>query len=72
MRHLYESHGLIVEGAGAVAVAALLVGLVPRRADAPVVAIVSGRNVDLSTWHQAVTGTCRAPDAADLAPSLAC
>jgi threonine dehydratase len=42
---LHANEQLTVEGAGAVAVAALLHGKV-RDADGPVVAVVSGRNID--------------------------
>ena len=44
MRHLFEHHGLVVEGAGAVGAAALLAGAVAVKP--PVVLVVSGRNVD--------------------------
>jgi threonine dehydratase len=45
IRVLAGRHGLVVEGAGAVAVAALLSGRVP--VDGPVVALVTGRNIAL-------------------------
>jgi len=47
LRYLVRAHGLAVEGAGAVAVAAVLAGKVD--ADGPVVAVVTGRNVALPT-----------------------
>jgi threonine dehydratase len=47
LRYLVRAHGLAVEGAGAVAVAAVLAGAVD--ADGPVVAVVTGRNVALPT-----------------------
>jgi threonine dehydratase len=47
MRFLAARHGLVVEGAGAVATAALLSGRVP--AAGRTVALVTGRNVDLRT-----------------------
>jgi threonine dehydratase len=43
IRYLAREHGLIVEGAGAVPVAALLTGLIP--ASGPTVAIITGRNI---------------------------
>jgi threonine dehydratase len=43
MRFLAREHGLVVEGSGAAAVAAVLAGAVERRGT--VVAVVSGRNV---------------------------
>lgn len=45
VRRLHENEGLVAEGSGAVAVAALLHGLLPRGAG-PVVAIVTGSNID--------------------------
>jgi threonine dehydratase len=45
IRYLVESRGLVAEGAGAAAVAAVLAGKVAD--SAPVVAIVSGRNITL-------------------------
>lgn len=51
MRHAYQHERLVVEGAGAVGIAALLDGLVTARG--PVVVVVSGRNVD-SAQHQRV------------------
>ncbi|MCO7597423.1 MULTISPECIES: hydroxyectoine utilization dehydratase EutB [Pseudomonas] len=44
MRHAYQQERQVVEGAGAVGIAALLDGLVPARG--PIVVVVSGRNVD--------------------------
>jgi len=43
VRHLVREHGLVAEGAGAVAAAALLTGRV--RARGTCVALVSGRNI---------------------------
>lgn len=51
IRHAYQHERLVVEGAGAVGIAALLDGLVTARG--PVVVVVSGRNVD-SAQHQRV------------------
>lgn len=48
IRHLAECHGLVVEGAGAVAVAALLAGKVDARGGRPV-ALVTGRNIAADT-----------------------
>jgi len=50
MRWLAHEHDLRAEGSGAVATAALLHGLVPDLAG-PVVAIVSGGNVDDARWR---------------------
>ena len=48
MRHLVREYGLVTEGSGAAAVAALLAGkVVPEGAT---VAVVSGRNVTLETF----------------------
>jgi threonine dehydratase len=47
IRHLAASHGIVAEGAGAMAVAAVLAGKVP--ADRRVVALVTGRNIALAT-----------------------
>jgi threonine dehydratase len=44
MRHAFREEGEVVEGAGAVGIAAILAGKV--RARGPVVAVLSGRNVD--------------------------
>ncbi|MEV4539867.1 pyridoxal-phosphate dependent enzyme [Asanoa sp. NPDC049518] len=46
VRHLAFDRGIVAEGSGAVAVAAVLAGLVPS--EAPVVAVVSGRNITAS------------------------
>ena len=54
MRHLATAHGIIAEGAGAVAVAAILAEKIPQARRQPVVALVSGRNIDLGTWTAAV------------------
>jgi threonine dehydratase len=46
IRFLARAHGIVAEGAGATAVAAVMTGRVPR-GDEPLVAIVSGRNIAL-------------------------
>ncbi len=50
MRFLAAEHGLVVEGAGAVAVAAVLSGKVDP--SGPVVALVTGRNIALPTFAE--------------------
>ena len=52
MRFLAREHGLVAEGAGAAAVAALLAGRV--RAEGDTVAIVTGRNVTAETLARAL------------------
>jgi threonine dehydratase len=63
IRHAYEQEREIVEGAGAVGIAALLAGKV--RAEGPIVALLSGRNIDMglhrrvinslpNTWEEAI------------------
>ncbi|WP_246660520.1 hydroxyectoine utilization dehydratase EutB [Nitratireductor sp. XY-223] len=54
IRHLYWKERQIVEGSGAVGVAAILAGKV--RAAGPVVAILSGGNIDLNQHHRIVSG----------------
>lgn len=56
MRYLYAEHGLVVEGAGAVAVAALRAGKVRSRT-AACVAVVTGRNVDPARYAEVIAGT---------------
>ena len=46
IRFLAQAHGIVAEGAGATAVAAVLAGRI-RPGDAPLVVIVSGRNIAL-------------------------
>jgi threonine dehydratase len=46
IRFLARAHGIVAEGAGATAVAAVMTGRVPR-GDEPLVVIVSGRNIAL-------------------------
>ncbi|MCV9999589.1 hydroxyectoine utilization dehydratase EutB [Pararhizobium sp. YC-54] len=54
MRHAYSVEREIVEGAGAVGIAALLSGRV--RPEGPIVAILSGRNVDMSLHRRIING----------------
>ena len=60
IRHAYAQEREIVEGAGAVGIAALLAGKI--RADGPVVVLLSGRNIDMNAHRTIVCGE---------APSLA-
>jgi len=59
MRFLHAEHGLVAEGGGAVAVAAVLAGRVPVRT-AACVALVTGRNIDPGRYA-AVIGAGPAP-----------
>ncbi|RWC58225.1 hydroxyectoine utilization dehydratase EutB [Mesorhizobium sp.] len=52
IRHAYAREREIVEGAGAVGIAALLAGKV--KADGPVVALLSGRNIDMDGHRKIV------------------
>ncbi|TIO24584.1 MAG: hydroxyectoine utilization dehydratase EutB [Mesorhizobium sp.] len=54
IRHAYEQEREIVEGAGAVGIGALLAGKVTAKG--PVVAILSGRNIDMSLHRRIVCG----------------
>ncbi len=54
MRHAYSVEREIVEGAGAVGIAALLSGRV--RSEGPIVAILSGRNVDMNLHRRIING----------------
>lgn len=54
IRHAYEVEKEVVEGAGAVGIAALLSGKV--KPDGPTVAIVSGRNIDIGLHRRIVSG----------------
>ena len=49
MRFLAAEHGLVVEGSGAVALAAVLAGRV-EAVDGATVVVVTGRNIDLASW----------------------
>jgi threonine dehydratase len=70
IRYLATEHGLIAEGAGAVATAAVLAGRVPSKG--PVVAILSGANISPPLLATVITGEtglaalskrCRVPGA---------
>ncbi|UVK41342.1 hydroxyectoine utilization dehydratase EutB [Mesorhizobium sp. AR10] len=54
IRHAYAQEREIVEGAGAVAIAALLAGKV--RANGPTVLVLSGRNIDMTLHRKIVCG----------------
>lgn len=54
IRHAYAQEREIVEGAGAVGIAALLTGKV--KADGPVVVLLSGRNINMSLHRTIVCG----------------
>ena len=54
IRHAYEQEREIVEGAGAVGIAALLAGKV--KASGPVVVLLSGRNIDMDAHRTIVCG----------------
>ena len=47
MRHAYEEEREVIEGAGAVGIAALVSGRLGRL-DGPVAVVLSGRNVDMA------------------------
>ena len=55
IRHAYEQEREIVEGAGAVGIAALLSGRLGPL-EGPVVAILSGRNVDMALHRRVING----------------
>ena len=55
IRHAYFEEREIVEGAGAVGIAALLAGKV--KADGPVVVLLSGRNIDMEAHRAILCGT---------------
>jgi threonine dehydratase len=54
IRHAYEQEREIVEGAGAVGIAAVLAG--KARASGPTVLILSGRNIDMTLHRKVVCG----------------
>ncbi|MBZ9797311.1 hydroxyectoine utilization dehydratase EutB [Mesorhizobium sp. ES1-4] len=54
IRHAYEQEREIVEGAGAVGIAALLAGKV--KMEGPVVVLLSGRNIDMGLHRKIVCG----------------
>jgi threonine dehydratase len=53
MRVLAERSRVIAEGAGALPVAAALSG---KAAEGPIVALISGGNIDLATFYEAIAG----------------
>jgi threonine dehydratase len=55
IRFLARAHGIVAEGAGAAAVAGVLAGRVPS-GDAPLVAVVSGRNIALPRLAEVLAG----------------
>lgn len=55
MRHAYFVEREVIEGAGAVGIAALLAGKVTS--SGPVIAILSGRNVDMDVHRRVINGT---------------
>ncbi len=54
VRHAYAMEREIIEGGGAVGIAALLAGRI--RSDGPVVALLSGRNIDMDLHRRIVCG----------------
>ncbi len=54
IRHAYREERLVLEGAAAVGIAALLDGLIEPRG--PIVVVVSGRNVDIDQHLRVLTG----------------
>jgi threonine dehydratase len=54
VRHAYEVEREVVEGAGAVGIAALLAGRVV--AEGPIVVLISGRNIDMALHRRIVCG----------------
>jgi threonine dehydratase len=55
MRWLLDEHHLVVEGSGAVGVAALLNGLVPNLAGQRIVVLLTGRNITTETLRRILT-----------------
>jgi threonine dehydratase len=55
MRFLFREHGLVTEGAGATATAAILTGKAPRGS----VAVVSGRNITAEAFARVLDGGAR-------------
>jgi threonine dehydratase len=66
IRHAYWQEQEIVEGSGAVGIAALLTGKV--RPHGPAVAVLSGRNIDMGLHRRLIAGEEVRPD--ELTPSL--
>ena len=65
IRHAHHLEGEMVEGAGAVGIAALLAGKIAVRG--PVAAILSGRNIDPALHAAIAAGRWTAPDAVKVA-----
>jgi threonine dehydratase len=61
IRHAYAEEREIVEGAGAVGIAAILAGKV--KAHGPLAVILSGRNIDMELHRQIVCGGASAMEA---------
>ena len=59
IRHAYEHEREILEGAGAVGIAALLAGKV--QPDGPAVLVLSGRNIDMALHRRIVCGETHLP-----------
>ncbi|MER9894482.1 hydroxyectoine utilization dehydratase EutB [Mesorhizobium sp. M0119] len=62
IRHAYEQEREIVEGAGAVGIAAVLAGKV--KANGPAVLVLSGRNIDMTLHRKIICGEAIAESAA--------
>ena len=54
IRHAYAQEREVVEGAAAVGIAAILAGKV--RSDGPIVALITGRNIDMALHRRVVCG----------------
>lgn len=54
IRHAYREERLVIEGAAAVGIAALLDGLIEPRG--PVVVVISGRNIDIDQHLRVLNG----------------
>lgn len=54
IRHAYWEERQIIEGSGSVGIAALLAGLI--RSNGPVVALLSGGNIDMKLHHRIISG----------------
>jgi len=55
IRHAYWNEGEIVEGAGAVAIGAMIAGHI--KPSGPTVLVATGKNIDLKLHHQIISGT---------------
>jgi len=58
IRHAYQHEREIVEGAGAVGMAALLAGKL--RAAGPIAVLLSGRNIDMDLHRRIINGEAEA------------